>query len=87
MLHHAGHGALVVALADGLALVVFFLTATDAYYHLGQPPVVDKQAQGHDGESGLLAVALELAYLFALEQELALAPLGVVVVRAVKIRK
>ncbi len=48
-LKHAGHVALVLALAYALALVIFLLTARQSYHYLGQTAVVDKQSQRHDG--------------------------------------
>ena len=77
--------ALVVALLERFALVIFVLTACQTYHQFGQALFVDEQTGGHDGETGVLHCLLQLAQLLALEQQLAVAPCRVVVVRAIEI--
>ena len=85
MLEHAVDGALVLTFLDGLALVVLLLASGDGNDQLGEPALVDEQAQRDNREAGLLGLAGNAAYLLAVEQELTVAMGGVVVVGAVAV--
>ena len=82
MLKHAVDGALVLALLDGLALVVLALASGYGYDELCQASLVDEKTQRHDGDTGLQAVLGNAANLLAVEQKLAVAMSRVVVVGA-----
>ena len=78
-LHVAVHLALGILQLEGFALVVLLLTPGQGDIDLGQPAVVNKEAEGDNGKPLLLRLALQLVELLALQQQLAVA-LGVVVV-------
>jgi len=85
VLEHAVDGALVLALLDGLALVELALTASQRDDQLGQTPLVDEQAQGDDGNTGLLSVTGNATNLLAVQQQLAVTVGRVVIVGAVAV--
>lgn len=82
---HSCYRALVFALLDALALVVFLLASGYGYHELCKPAVIDEKPERHDGESCLFAVAVEAGYLLAVEQQFAVTASGVVVVCAVEV--
>ena len=55
-MHQSGKVALVFALLDRLAFVVFFLTACDTDYKLGITTVADEKTQRHNGVSESLLI-------------------------------
>ena len=59
--------AFIVSLAEGLAFVVSVLTLAEGDLHFRQSFLVDKEAQGDDGLTGVLGSFLEFAYLASLE--------------------
>ena len=85
MLEHAVDGALVLALLDGLALVVLTLASCGCDDQLGKATLVDEEAQGDDGDTGLLGVAGDAAYFLAVEQQLAVTMGSVVVIGTVTV--
>ncbi len=84
-LEGTSHGALVFALLDVLALVVFLLASGNANYYLGQPFFRNEKLEGDYGVASFLAALVETTYLALSEQELAVAARGVIVVRAVEV--
>ena len=64
-LHYAGHVALVFALFDRLAFVVFLFASSYADDEFGESAVIDEEPQGHDGETGLFARLLDLVDFLA----------------------
>ena len=85
MLEHAVDAALVLALLDGLALVVLALTSRKRDDQLGQTPLVDEQAQGHDSDTGLLGVTGDAMDFLTIKEQFAVAMGGVIIVRAVAV--
>lgn len=57
----------IVSLAEGLAFVVGVLTLAEGDLHFRQSFLIDKEAQGDDGLTGVLGSFLEFAYLASLE--------------------
>ena len=79
LLHkHPAHLTFIVALLDGLALVVFLFSLSKGDNHLGQPPVVDKEPGRDDRKAVIFCDCLELANLFLVQQQLAIATSHVV---------
>ena len=85
MLEHAVDAALVLAFLDSLALVVLAFTAGSGDDQLGQASLVDEQAQGHDGDTGLLGVTGNASDFLTVEQQFAVTVCRVVVVRTVTV--
>ena len=82
MLKKAGHLALVIGLAERLALIVVVLTLTEGNLQLGQPLLVDEKGERDDGFAGVLDGVLPLAHLSLGDEELAVASRLVVIVGA-----
>ena len=82
LLEHTVDGAFILALLNALALVVLALASRKSDDELCQSPLVDKQPQGHNRETGLHAVPGNAADFLAVEQQLAVAVRRVVVIRA-----
>ena len=85
MLEHAIDGALVLALLDGLTFVILPFTTTQSDNELGESPLIDKEAQGHDGYTRLLGVAGDATDLLAVKKQLAVAVSGMVVIGPVAV--
>ena len=85
MLEHAIDGALVLTLLDGLALVILPFTTTQSDNELGESPLIDKEAQGNDGNTRLLGVACDTTDLLAVKKQLAVAVSGMVVIGPVAV--
>ncbi len=85
MLEHAIDGALVLALLDGLTLVILSFTTTQSDNELGESPLIDKQTQGHDGNTRLLGVACDATDFLAVKEQLAVAVCGMVVIGPVAV--
>ena len=85
MLEHAIDGALVLAFLDGLTLVVLPFTTTQSDNKLGETPLIDKQTQGHDGNTRLLGVACDATDLLAVKEQLAVTVGGMVVIGPVAV--
>src|SRR4051812_7638523 len=74
----------VLALAQGVALVVLLLAGRDRDLHLGAS-VLEVQRQRHDRASALARLVGDLLELGAVQEQLALAARGVVVPGAVEV--
>ena len=85
VLEHSVDGTFVLAFLDGLALVKLALASGNGDDELGKAALVDEQAQGDDGKTGLHGVLGNAAYFLAVEQQLAVAMGGVVVVGAIAV--
>ena len=85
MLEHAVDGALVLAFLDGLALVELALASCRSNDQFGQTTFVDEETQRDNGDTRLLGVAGDATYFLAVEQQLAVAMCGVVVVGTVTV--
>ena len=85
LLEHAIDGALVLALLDGLTFVILPFTTTQSDNELGESPLIDKEAQGHDGYTRLLGVAGDATDLLAVKKQLAVAVSGMVVIGPVAV--
>lgn len=85
MLEHAIDGALVLAFLDGLTFVVLSFTTTQSDNDLGESPLIDKQAQWHNGNTRLLGVAGDATDLLAVKEQLAVAMGGMVVIGSVTV--
>ena len=77
--------ALVIAIANAGALVVFFLTAAEGDIKFGTSVVVDEQHERNDGVSGSERIILQRTDFFLVEQELAIATRGVIVVGTARV--
>ena len=84
-LEGACHLAFVVAVLNGVALVVLLLTAGDGDDELRQSFVVDEKARGDDRKAARANGRLQFADFLAVEQQFAVAAGVVVVVRPVEI--
>ncbi len=80
--HHAVHFAAVGLVAQSGALVIFFFASAQSNAELGASVFVDEEAERHNGEAGRAGSVLQCSDFLAVEQELAVASRGVVVVRA-----
>lgn len=85
MLEHAIDGALVLAFLDGLTFVVLSFTTTQSDNDLGESPLIDKQAQWHNGNTRLLGVTGDATDLLAVKEQLAVAVGGMVVIGPVTV--
>lgn len=85
MLEHAVDAALVLAFLDGLTLVILAFASSKRDDQLGKAPLVDKQTQGHDGDTGLLGVTGNASDFLTVEQQFAVTVCRVVVVGAVTV--
>lgn len=81
MTHEAIKLALVLALADGLTLVVVVLALTERYFELCQAFFIDEKVERDNGFAGIFNRILELAKLATVEQELPVATDFVIHVR------
>ena len=77
--------ALVIAIANGGALVVFFLTAAKGDVEFGTSVVVDEQHERNDGVSGGERIVLQRTNFFLVEQEFTIPARGVIVVGTARI--
>ena len=77
--------ALVIAITNGGALVVFFLTATEGDIKFGTSVVVDEQHERNDGVSRCERIVLQRTDFFLVEQELAIATRGMIVVGTARV--
>ena len=77
--------ALIIAITDAGALVVFFLTAAEGDIEFGTSIVVDEQHERNDGVSGGERIVLQRTDFFLVEQELAIATRGVIVVGTARV--
>src|SRR6476620_6890672 len=82
--HRALCLTVVLALAQGMPLVVLLLAGRDRDLHLGAT-VLEVERQRHDGASALAGLVRDLLELGAVQEQLALAAGGVVVPRAVEV--
>ena len=78
-------GAAVFFFLERLALVVAVFASGQVDVELGPSVLVDEEQGGDDGESGILERLLQAVNLAAVEQQLAVAAGGVVVVGAVEV--
>ena len=85
MLEHAVDGALVLAFLDRLTLVVLALASGNGDNQFGQATLVNEQAQGNDGKTGLHGFLGNTADFLAVEQQFAVAVGGVVVIGTVTV--
>ena len=77
--------AFVVTIANGGALVVFFLTAAEGDIEFGTSVVVDEQHERNDGVSGSERIVLQRTDFFLVEQEFTVAARGVIVVGTARV--
>src|SRR6478736_3982684 len=82
--HRALCLTVVLALAQGMPLVVLLLAGRDRDLHLGAA-VLEVERQRHDGAPALAGLVRDLLELGAVQEQLALAAGGVVVPRAVEV--
>lgn len=85
MLEHAIDGALVLAFLDGLTFVVLSFTTTQSDNDLGESPLINKQAQWHNGNTRLLGVTGDATDLLAVKEQLAVAVGGMVIIGPVTV--
>ena len=81
-LQGAIHFAAVLFFLKCSPLVVLLFASAQADDYLGVPLFIDKHAQRHDAETGRTGFLLQGVYFLAVEQQFAVAPGGVVIVRA-----
>ena len=77
--------ALIIAITDAGALVVFFLTAAEGDIEFGTSVVVDEQHERNDGVSGGERIVLQRTNFFLVEQEFTIPARGVIIVGSARI--
>lgn len=85
LLKHSSHRTFVLALFDGLTLVVFFFAPANSDNHFRQSSVVYKHTHRNDGHTGFLSAFRQSGDFFLVKKQFSITPGFMVVICAVEI--